>query len=84
MRLPVVAVLVRMLNMLMIMLEVRVRVHHTTLVRVLVSVRRGHPCPPFLARIALGENPNIDALIGPQSRSYTGSANCARPPPVRH
>jgi hypothetical protein len=46
MRLPVVAVLMRVLHMLMIMLDVRVRVRHA-LVRVFMTVRRGHPCPRF-------------------------------------
>ena len=46
MGLSVVAVLVRVLDMLMIMLEMRVGVRHIV-VRVLMSVRRGHPCPFF-------------------------------------
>lgn len=46
MGLSVVTVFVLVLHMLMIMLEVSVRVRHI-LVRVLMSVRRGHPCPRF-------------------------------------
>jgi hypothetical protein len=44
--LSVVAVLMRVLNMVMIMRKVRVGVRHI-LMRVLMSVRRGHPAPLF-------------------------------------
>jgi hypothetical protein len=46
MGLPVVAMIMRVLHMLMIMLNVRVRVRHT-FVRMLMGVRCGHFCPLF-------------------------------------
>jgi hypothetical protein len=52
-----VAVFVRMLDMFMIMLKVRVSVRHI-LMRVFMSVRRGHPCPLFLARLDSMKAPN--------------------------
>lgn len=44
--LSIVAVLMCVLDMLMIMLEMRMRVRHVP-VRMLMSVRRRHPCPRF-------------------------------------
>jgi hypothetical protein len=48
MGLSIVAVLVRVLDMLVIMHQMRVRVRHVP-VRMLMSMRRGHPCPRFIS-----------------------------------
>jgi hypothetical protein len=73
--LSVVVVLVRVLHMLMIMPEMCVAVGHIV-VRVLMSVRRGHPCPLFLAWRDSAKAP-IGELIGPQYRGYTSDADYA-------
>ena len=64
MGLPVVVVFVRMFDVVMIVLKVRVRVRHI-LMRMFMSVRRSHPCPfVWLRSIRRGPN-NSCAFIGP-------------------
>ncbi len=71
--LPVVAVFVLVLNVFMIMQDVRVRMRHIP-VRVLVCMLRGHSAPFLTVSIRRGPRTTFE-LNGPPNRCYTPSAN---------